>query len=67
MKRGDMKVQGHTHNDSYSSSRGEEEEGGGRRRKEEEGGGGRRRKEEGKGERRNVSCHRTLSRHSHYM
>lgn len=30
-------------------------------------GGGRGRKEEGKGERRNVSCNRTLSRHSHYM
>lgn len=38
----------------------------GRGRKGEEG-GGRRRKEEGKGERRNVSCNRTLSRHSHYV
>lgn len=37
----------------------------GRGRKGEEGGG--RRKEEGKGERRNVSCNRTLSRHSHYV
>lgn len=39
MKRGDMKVQGHTHNGSYSSSRGEEggrgEEEGGRRKEEE--------------------------------
>lgn len=37
----------------------------GRGRKGEEGGG--RRKRGWKGERRNVSCNRTLSRHSHYV